>query len=55
MDALRQENPSRMVGMKECIARTATPPAFTLEEQQDRFDEFRLCFNRERPHEALAF
>jgi hypothetical protein len=34
---------------------TATPPAFTLKEQQDRFDEFRRCFNRERPHEALAF
>jgi hypothetical protein len=26
-----------------------------LKEQQDRFDEFRRCFNRERPHEALAF
>ena len=34
---------------------TATPPAFTLKEQQDGFDEFRRCFNRERPHEALAF
>jgi hypothetical protein len=26
-----------------------------LKEQQDRFDEFRRCFNRERPHKALAF
>lgn len=34
---------------------TATPPAFTLQEQQDRFDRFRHCFNEERPHEALAF
>lgn len=31
---------------------TATPPAFTSEEQEDRFDEFRRCFNRERPHEV---
>jgi transposase InsO family protein len=34
---------------------TATPPAFTLREQQSRFDEFRLCYNKDRPHEALAF
>lgn len=34
---------------------TATPPAFTLREQQMRFDEFRRCFNKERPHEALSF
>jgi len=34
---------------------TAMPPAFTLREQQARFDEFRQCFNKERPHEALAF
>jgi transposase InsO family protein len=34
---------------------TATPPAFSLREQQDRFDHFRHCFNEERPHEALAF
>jgi len=33
---------------------TAALPAFTLKEQQDRFDEFRRCSNRERPHEALA-
>jgi hypothetical protein len=26
-----------------------------LKQQQDRFDEFRRCFHRERPHEALAF
>jgi Integrase core domain len=33
---------------------TATPPAFSLREQQDRFDQFKLCYNEERPHEALA-
>jgi putative transposase len=26
-----------------------------LKEQQARFDEFRRCFDQERPHEALAF
>jgi transposase InsO family protein len=34
---------------------TAKPPAPTLREQQDRFDEFRRCFNERRPHEALKF
>jgi transposase InsO family protein len=34
---------------------TAMPPAFTLREQQDRFDQFQRCYNEERPHEALAF
>ncbi len=34
---------------------TAKPPATTLVEQQERFDEFRRIFNSERPHEALAF
>lgn len=34
---------------------TATPPAFSVREQQDRFDQFQRCFNEERPHEALAF
>jgi len=34
---------------------TATPPAFSLREQQDRFDPFQRCFNEERPQEALAF
>ena len=35
-------------------AETATPPAATLEDQQKRFDRFRLEFNEERPHEALG-
>jgi hypothetical protein len=26
-----------------------------LQEQQQRFDRFRRCFNSERPHEALGF
>jgi transposase InsO family protein len=34
---------------------TAMPPAFSLPEQQDRFDQFQLCYNEERPHEALGF
>ena len=34
---------------------TALPPAFSLQEQQDRFDRFQRCFNEERPHEALGF
>jgi len=34
---------------------TAKPPAFTLREQQARFDEFRKCYNEQRPHEALNF
>ncbi len=34
---------------------TALPPAFSLKEQQDRFDQFQRCFNEERPHEALTF
>jgi len=32
---------------------TAKPPAFTLREQQARFDEFRKCYNEQRPHDAL--
>jgi putative transposase len=34
---------------------TALPPAFSLREQQGRFDRFQHCFNEERRHEALAF
>ena len=34
---------------------TAKPPAFTLREQQARFDEFRECYNERRPHESLGF
>jgi len=33
---------------------TATPPAFNVAEQQDRFNGFRKSFNEERPHEALG-
>jgi hypothetical protein len=33
---------------------TATPPAATLPAQQERFDEFRAVYNKERPHEALG-
>lgn len=33
---------------------TATPPRTSLRSQQQAFDEFRLEYNEERPHEALA-
>lgn len=33
---------------------TASPPAASPRAQQRRFDRFRLCFNEERPHEALG-
>ena len=33
---------------------TAKPPARTVTAQQKKFDRFRLVFNFERPHEALA-
>ena len=33
---------------------TTRPPAATVAEQQARFDEFRLRYNAERPHEALG-
>jgi len=32
---------------------TATPPAATIAEQQERFDRFRNYFNNQRPHQAL--
>lgn len=35
-------------------AETAKPPEATVVAQQRRFDEFRLDFNTERPHEALG-
>jgi transposase InsO family protein len=33
---------------------TAQPPRANAEAQQEAFDEFRRCFNEERPHEALG-
>lgn len=35
-------------------AETCKPPADSMERQQRRFDDFRLDFNTERPHEALG-
>lgn len=32
---------------------TARPPAFSVEAQQQRFDEFQRIYNEERPHDAL--
>lgn len=39
---------------KTMKAEACRPPAPHLDAQQDRFDAFRLDFNTERPHEALA-
>ena len=33
---------------------TAVPPADSVPAQQQRFDEFRVLYNHERPHEALG-
>jgi hypothetical protein len=33
---------------------TAKPPAPTVRAEQKKFDRFRVTFNHERPHEALA-
>ena len=33
---------------------TASPPAPTVRGQQRAFDRWRVCFNQERPHEALG-
>ena len=33
---------------------TAAPPASSARAQQTRFDRFRVCFNEDRPHEALG-
>jgi putative transposase len=35
-------------------ADTAMPPAPTLKAQNQRFEEWRRCYNEERPHEALG-
>jgi len=35
-------------------AQTARPPAWDRSEQQRRFDEFRLEYNEERPHEGIG-
>jgi putative transposase len=35
-------------------AETARPPAADGSSQQKRFDEFRRCYNEDRPHEALG-
>jgi transposase InsO family protein len=34
---------------------TASPPAATLRQQQDRFRKFEFEYNHERPHEALGY
>lgn len=39
---------------KTLKAETCKPPEPTLDAQQERFDDFRLDFNIERPHEALG-
>jgi putative transposase len=39
---------------KTLKAETASPPRTDTEAQQQAFDEFRRCYNEERPHEALG-
>ena len=34
---------------------TAQPPASTVRQQQKRLDQWRDCYNHERPHEALDY
>jgi transposase InsO family protein len=46
-------------GRLECMhltlkQETARPPGLNIIQQQERFDAFRVEFNRERPHQALA-
>jgi hypothetical protein len=36
-------------------AETSRPPRANLVAQQESFDEFRQCYNEERPHESLDF
>lgn len=40
--------------MHRTLKEEATKPAKTPSEQQRAFDQFRQCFNHERPHEALG-
>lgn len=49
-----QQNGAHERMHKTLKAETARPPASTMRAQQKRFDEFRLRFNEERPHETLG-
>jgi transposase InsO family protein len=50
----RPEQNGRHERMHLTMNETETPPAYDLPRQQRRFNEFRTCFNEERPHEALG-
>lgn len=49
-----QQNGAHERMHKTLKAETTRPPEKNLRTQQGRFDGFRLTYNRERPHEALA-
>jgi len=48
-----QDNGAHERMHRDLKAETTRPPAMTLKGQQRRFDDFRRCFNEQRPHEAL--
>jgi putative transposase len=50
-----EQNPEHERMHKTLKAETARPPGPTLTSQQQAFDRFRVEYNDERPHEALAF
>jgi len=50
-----EQNPEHERMHQTLQAETARPPGPTLTSQQQAFDRFRVEYNDERPHEALAF
>ena len=50
----RPDQNGRHERMHLTMNETETPVAYDLPRQQRRFNEFRRCFNQERPHEALG-
>ena len=55
IDAGHPEQNGRHERMHRTLkAETASPPAPTVRGQQRAFDRWRVCFNEERPHEALG-
>jgi putative transposase len=50
----RPDQNGRHERMHLTMNETENPPGYDLPRQQRRFNEFRRCFNQERPHEALG-
>jgi len=50
----RPDQNGRHERMHLTLNETENPPGYDLPRQQRRFNEFRQCFNQERPHEALG-